>query len=364
MLNILIFNWRDIEHPWAGGAERHIHELAKYWINKGNCRVTLVCGGFKGAQHKEVIDSVKIIRLGNTYSIFLLSGIYYLIRLRWKKFDIVIDTAHGLPFFTPFFTRRKKILIIHHDHTRLWRSEWKGMVGRIGSVIESRLVSFIYKNIPVVTLSDSSKKELMKKGYKKVYAVPPGIDTAFYNGLHNKSQTPLVLYLGRLRKYKRVDMLLYMMPFICDEIPNTKLIIAGNGQDRARIFEIIREKKLNNRVIFKGYISEEEKRELLSQAWVLAFPSLIEGWGLVAMEAAASGTPTVGFRVPGVEDAINDGYSGILVDTKPEFESAVVKILKDKNLRTRLGENGKLWAAKFTWEKSADKFLEIISKGL
>lgn len=359
-MNILIFNWRDNEHPWAGGAERHIHELAKHWISRGH-RVTILSGGFKGAKHKEEIDRINVIRVGNTYTIFLLAPLYYLTKLRWRKFDVIIDTAHGIPFFTPLFTRRKKILIIHHDHTRLWQSEWGGKVAQIGRFLENRVTPFLYKNLPVVTLSDSTKEALFRKGYKNITAIPPGIDPTFYNGgRYEKTINPSVLYLGRLRRYKRVDMLVSMFGDLAKSIPGVTLTIAGNGQDRIRILELIRSLNLCDKIICKGFISEEEKRQLLAQSWVFAFPSLIEGWGLVALESAASATPTVGFRVPGVEDAIRDKYSGLLVETKEEFKNALIRIIKDRDLRERLSDNAKKWADRFTWKTSADKFMEVI----
>lgn len=360
-MNILVFNWRDIEHPWAGGAERHIHELSKQWLRMGH-KVTWLCGGFTGARHKEEIDKIRIIRVGNTYSVFILAPLYYLIRLRWRKYDLIIDTAHGIPFFTPFFTRRQKIIIIHHNHAKLWTSEWGKWIASVGRFLENRLVPDIYRNIPVRTLSHSSQIGLQHHGFKSVTAVPPGIDTTFFNGVHQKTGNPSIIYLGRLRKYKRVDMIIEMFGKLKREIPDLTFTIAGDGQDRARILELIRQVQVNGDLKFKGYISEEEKRQLLSQSWVLVFPSLMEGWGLVAMEAAASGTPTVGFMVPGVEDAVRNNYSGLLVRSKPEFYEALIRILKDEKLRTRLSGNAVKWAKKFTWEESARKFLEGISK--
>lgn len=362
-MNILIFNWRDITHPWAGGAERHLHELAKSWVKQGR-KVTLISGGYRGAAHREIIDGIRIIRVGNTYTVYLLAPIYYLLRLRWRRFDLVIDTAHGLPFFTPLFTRRRKILIIHHDHSRLWRTEWPKLIGKIGSMVESRFVPRLYRNTRVITLSDSTRSELKKMGYRDVRAVPPGIDNRFFNGIKiAKSDYPTILYLGRLRRYKRVETLISALPEIKATVTGAKLIIAGTGQDKARLEHLIREKNLTGDIDFVGYVSEAEKKRLLSSSWVLAFPSLIEGWGLVAMEAAISGTPTVGFRVPGVEDAIADKTSGFLVTSRSQFIKAINKILTDSSLREKMGHSARIWAKDYTWENSASKFWKEIHQG-
>jgi glycosyltransferase involved in cell wall biosynthesis len=358
-MKILIFNWRDINHPWAGGAERHLHELAKRWIKKGH-KVTFIVGGYKGALGKEDIDGIEIIRMGNTYTSFFISPLYYLFKLRKEKYDCIIDTAHGIPFFLPLFSTKPVILIIHHNHKKLWESEFGEIVSQVGIFIEKNIVPLVYKNCTVITLAFSEKKYLLDRGFRKVVAIPPGIDTLFFNKSKEKTQKPTILYLGRLRKYKRVNLLIGIFTRIKRKIKNVTLIIVGEGQDRANIEYLIRKMKLEKSIILKGFVSEEEKRNLLSSSWVLAFPSLMEGWGLVAMEAAACGTPTAGFNVPGVKDAVKNGKSGLLASTKNEFTKNIIKILENKNLRNELSKNSVLWTKNFTWEKSSNNFLEEI----
>jgi 2-polyprenyl-3-methyl-5-hydroxy-6-metoxy-1,4-benzoquinol methylase len=125
---------------------------------------------------------------------------------------------------------------------------------------------------------------------------------------------------------------------------------------------MVRSNKLEDRIIVKGYVSEEEKLKLLQSSWVLVFPSLMEGWGLVAMEAAACGTPTVGFNVPGVKDAVKNGKSGFLASNKNDFIKKIIDILTNDKLRNELSKNSILWANKFSWEKSSSDFLSKISK--
>jgi glycosyltransferase involved in cell wall biosynthesis len=354
-MHILIVNWRDITHPWAGGAERHIHELAKQWVMLGHS-VTILAGGYADAISCEILDGITIERIGNTYTIYLLAFWVYLCKYRFRNYDLVIETAHGLPFFFRLLGGNIA-LIIHHNHTRLWFSEWPKIVAVIGSFIERNIVPIMYRTVPVITLSEKTKDDLVKSGFTRVTAVAPGIHFV-KSATVKKFEIPTIISIGRLRRYKRIDLLLDVMPTIASRIPRVRLIIAGNGQDRARIERLIRTKNLEKFVELKGFVSEEEKHELLSRAWVFAFPSLIEGWGLVALEASASGTPTVGFNVPGVSDAVNDGVSGILANTKQEFTDAIVKILKVKSLRGILNRGAKHWAKQFTWKSSAERFLE------
>jgi len=360
-MKILILNWRDITHPWAGGAERHLHELAKHWVKSGN-EVIFLCGGYKGALRSEKIDGIQIFRVGDTYLCYLLIPLYYIFKLRWYKFDCIIDTSHGIPFSTPLFTRKQKFLIIHHNHEKLWKTEFSDLVAKIGIFLENFIVPSLYKKVPVITLSESEKKLLQKRGFQSVEAILPGIEGKSFQKNREKASKPTILYLGRLRKYKRVDLLLHAFPEIKKRVPGCQLLIAGDGQDRARLEYIARAKNIDGNVVFKGLVSEDEKVRLLQQVWVLAFPSLIEGWGLVAMEAAACGTPTVGFNVPGIRDAVRHGETGLLVKSRKEFIESIVEILKNRQLRLRLSEGARNWVNKFSWDESSCKFMEVMKQ--
>lgn len=359
-MKILVLNWRDITHPWAGGAERHIHDLSKYWV-KQNHRVTFLAGGYSGAIRQEYIDGIEIIRLGDTNSIYLQIPFYYWTKLRKQNFDLIIDVAHGIPFFTPLFSTIKTILIVHHNHEKLWRTEFSKLISKVGIFLENKVVPLLYKSHFVITLSEASKEELQKIGYKNVSAIAPGIDNNLYKQSSYKTKDPTILYLGRLRKYKRVDLLLNIFPEVKKNIKNIKLIIAGTGQDKARLEYLAREKKITKDVIFKGYVSEAEKVELLQSSWALLFPSMIEGWGLVSLEAAACGTPTIGFNVPGVADAVKSNVSGVLVNSKDEYLKSVIKLMKDSKYRERLSIGAKEWSKRFTGDTAAKSFLSVFN---
>ena len=360
-MNILLINWRDITHPWAGGAERHVHELAKEWSVKKH-RVTLLCGNYKGGLHREVIDGIEILRIAGTYSIFFFAPFYYLLHLSKSNFDSVIEVAHGVPFFTPFFTSRKKILIVHHNHEKLWYTEWNRFIAAGGTFLENKVVPLVYRNVMIITLSNSVKKELQNLGLKKLEAIPPGIDRKVYKPYFPKPRKQTILYLGRLRKYKRIDMLLNIFPKIKKRFPGSVLVIAGTGQDRARLMRLARIYNLNDSVIFKGFVSEEEKVRLLQEAAVLVYPSIAEGWGLVSLEAAACGTPTIAFHASGIMDAVKDGKSGIIVRTKKEFYESLIRVLKDSKMKSTLSKGALKWAEQFDWRKSAQAFLDVLQR--
>lgn len=365
-MNILIFNWRDITHHWAGGAELHLHELAKHWVKFGN-KVTLLTGGYPGSPREEFIDGVKIIRFGSTYSSFCLLPFYYLIKLNSKKYDFLVDVAHGIPYFVRLLTRKPVFLIVHHDHTRLWETEFNKVVSKLGIFLEQKVTPWVYKNDLVFTFSEGDRARLLGLGHKEVTAIAPGIDAVkyFQNKKVKKAPHPLLLYLGRIRKYKRVDLLIDMFPKIKKEFTKSKLVIVGDGQDKGRVMSMVRKRKLEEDIVFLGYISDVDlKRKWYQKSWLLLFPSMMEGWGFVVFEAALCGTPTVGFKAPGLVDSVKNGQSGYLADSKKDYLKAILRLLKNKKEREILSEGAYNYASKFTWEKMALSYIKKIRENL
>jgi glycosyltransferase involved in cell wall biosynthesis len=160
-------------------------------------------------------------------------------------------------------------------------------------------------------------------------------------------------YLGRLKKYKGVD--LVIRAFAQMQCAGATLEIAGSGDHRPELERLATSLDLGGRVRFLGRISEEEKVALLRRAWGLAFASPKEGWGITNLEAAACGTPVVASNSPGIRESVRDGETGFLVphgDTAA-MARALERLAGSPELVASLGENGRRFAESFTWERAA-----------
>ena len=139
-MNILIFNWRDVKHPKAGGAEVYFHEMAKMWIKKGH-KIIWISGGWKNCIKHEEVDGIRIIRAGGELSLYAFAPLAYL-KIR-KEVDMIIDVENGLPFFSPLFSNKPGILHIHHIHKDVWHQEAEGkgikekIIAIIGKFLEA-----------------------------------------------------------------------------------------------------------------------------------------------------------------------------------------------------------------------------------
>ncbi len=365
-LRILIFNWRDTKHIWGGGAEVYIQELAKEWVRSGH-RVTVFCGNDGTRPRNEVVGGVQVIRRGGQYSVYFWAAIYYILRLR-GLFDVVIDCENGIPFFTPFYVRVPKFLVVFHVHQQVFRKYLKFPLSQIASFLESKVMPIAYRKMNVVTISPSTHDEIISTGIarrRKVLIVQPGIKKSDFV-TSPKTLYPSFLYIGRLKEYKNVDIAIRAFKDIVAEYPTAKLTIAGTGESRARLERISESLGLTTYIDFSGRVNDEQKKALLSSSWAAIQPSSYEGWGLTVIEANACGTPVIAANVPGLRDSVIQGKTGILVKSRSvqELTNAIHEMIKNKGARERLSAHAKIWAANFHWDKSAKLFIENLYKAL
>lgn len=363
-MRILIVNWRDIAHPWAGGGEVNIHEQAKRWVKQGH-HVTMLGGGYPikhpGAPIDTNIDGVEIIRRGGRFTVYLRAAMYYLRHLR-GEFDVVIDVANGLPMFTPLYCRTPKVLLFHHVHLKQWFVELPWPLAAFGWFVERYLVRLLYGGVRTVAISESTRQELEQVGFDpaKVDVVRPGLDHSLY-GLNSVQPEPArLVYLGRLRHYKRLDTLVQLASDLEPEFPDLHLDIIGIGEDRPYLEALAREAGVADRITFHGYVDEEEKVKLLQAGWVFVMPSLNEGWGISVLEANACGLPAVAFDVPGLNESIRHGETGLLGNNYDDLRSHVRTLLLDFGMRNTLAANALRWSAQFDWEVTAEEFLRVL----
>lgn len=366
-MRILIFNWRDIKHSWAGGGEIYLFEQAKRWVKLSHS-VTLFCGEDieKRLPKTENIDGIKIYRKGGRYSLYLWAVWYYFTKFRGNV-DVLIDVINGIPFFTPVFTRLPKLCFVYHIHGDQFFYEIPFPLNYLGFAVEKYIFPFFYRHIPVVSISKTTKKQLLAYGFSKnnIRIVYCGINGSSKNsGLpKRKFSRPTLLYLGRIKKYKRVDLLLEIFPQIIKKIPKAKLIIAGWGTEASNIADMVMKNPLRRRVSLVGPVTNAEKRELLSKSWLFVNPSIGEGWSIAVIEANFYGTPAVAFNVPGLAESIRDGKTGLLAEHKEDLIDKICVILKNKQLRNKFAGSAYLHARRFNWDHTAAKSLSIL-KGL
>ena len=360
-VRILIFNWRDTKHVYAGGAEVYIDELAKRWVEKGN-EVTIFCGNDGNKNRNENVNGINIIRRGGFYLVYLWAFLYYEFKFK-GKFDVVIDSQNGIPFFTPLYVREKIFGLMFHVHQEVFLKSLLPPLAQIASFLEKRIVPRIYAGTEFITISPSTKTamESIGIGQTDIHIIYPGVDMPVMR-TRKRNKNPTILYLGRLKFYKSVSVLLKAAKTIIDKFPNLQIVIAGEGEEKYNLMKLANRLGISKIIKFTGRVSEYQKSHLYQKAWVFVNPSLIEGWGLTSIEANSYGTPVVASDVPGLRDSVKNPHTGYLVQygNEDKFAEKIKSLLSDKSVLKKMGRNSVSWAKKFSWDKSAKELLEII----
>lgn len=361
-MKILAVNWRDIKNPEAGGAEVHLHEILKRLAAKGY-EITLISSKFKDCRSHEEIDGIKIIRIGNKYFFNFAFLWHYITKLRNGYFDVIIEDVSKIPLCIPLYVKKRPIIaIVHHIHGKTLFRELPLFMALYVYLMERFLISMFYKKSIIVTVSESTKNELIKFGIppKNIHVIYNGVDNRFTPG--DKSDIPVILYFGRIKKYKRLNHLIIAFKYVKEKVPEAKLVIAGKGDNYKELITLSKKLGIFDSINFVGEVLEEEKVKLLQKAWIFVTPSEKEGWGITVIEANACGTPVIAYDVPGLRDSVKHGYNGLLVEDGniEALANTIIKVLKDNELRERLSKNAIKWAKHFSWDKSAKEFERVI----
>ena len=360
-MRILILNWRDPTHPWAGGAEVYLHELAKRWIAAGH-QVTWFSSRHPSQARFEQTAGFRFMRAGGFFSVFLAAPLYYLLYCS-GRFDVILDSANGIPFFTPLYSQTPTIALVHHVHKQVFYYELPPGMAHIANWLEQYAAPMIYRDTRFITVSPSSRQAIIDIG------VPEDQISLVFNGVDcdrfqpgRKSDTPLIVYLGRLRRYKSVDIAIRALAMLANVMPALRLGIAGSGPAATDLRALAMDLGVADRVQFYGRVSEDEKIALLQQAHLVLNPSLKEGWGLTVLEANACGTPVIGADVPGLRDSICHGQTGYLVPYGDPhcLAEAIHQFLCDSRQRREMGARALEWSRSFSWDRSAEKCLHIL----
>lgn len=368
-MNILLLSWRGSGHPNAGGAEISTHEHAKAWVRAGHS-ITLFTSYYQGAKKEEIIDGVSIVRKGAQFFGVHLEAFKWYCFAAHPKFDIVVDQFHGIPFFTPLYVKVPKLGFIHEITKEVWKlnqfySPFNFLLGNIGMLLEP-LIFKPYRKIPFMTVSQSTKRDLVNWGIPddNITIIHNGVNVPSFKRLPQKEKKKTLIYLGALAKDKGIEDALRIFTILNNSSSNWQFWVVGKCDLRyLEKLKIQSEKlKLKGKIKFWGYVDEYKKFELLGRAHLLINPSIREGWGLVVIEAAAVGIPTIAFNVPGLKDSILDGKTGMLCDSVQQMVSEIERLLNDDSRYNEISRNAIIWSRKFSWEKSVKSSLNLMKK--
>jgi glycosyltransferase involved in cell wall biosynthesis len=357
-LHILILSDRDWTHPQGGGTGTNLFGQVSRWMAWGH-RVSVIACSYPGAAPVERIgDSLTIYRAGGRSTVFPRTILRQL-RGLVPDADVVLEVVNGITFLTPLWLRTPRVTLVHHIHRDHYVREM-GRAGRVAAFfLETLPLRLLYRHSRFLTISHASARDIVRHGIdpERIEVGYIGVELdAFAPAPDARAPVPTILYLGRLKRYKRIEVLLDAL----EAVPEAVLEIAGDGDHRPALEAEIGRRGLTDRVRLHGHVTEERKRELYQQAWVNATASSAEGWALSVMEAAACATPTAALAVGGVQESVEDGRTGLLARSPAELGERIRLILRDPELRDSLGAAALERARGFTWDACAKRTLEVL----
>jgi glycosyltransferase involved in cell wall biosynthesis/SAM-dependent methyltransferase len=355
--HILVLTDRDWTHPQAGGTGANLYGQVAHWVEWGH-RVTVISSSYPGAARiARPHPRIALHHVGSRLTVFARAA-WMVKRGAIRDVDVVLEVINGIAFFTPLWhLRLPRVAMVYHVHRDMYVRE----LGRTGAVaawfLETLPLRHLYSGTPFLTISHSARDGLAELGIapRDISIVHCGVEAgAFHSG--PRAPEPTLLYLGRLKRYKRLELLLDVV----EALPGVRLEMAGEGDHHAALEADIAARGLADRVRLHGFVDEDAKRELYASAWLNLTASSAEGWCLTVMESAACATPSAALRVGGLAESIVDGETGVLAGDVAELTEQVRALLADHERRERLGKAAEARARTFTWERTAAESLAVL----
>lgn len=369
-----MLNWRCPSNPKSGGAEYVTRKHLEAWVLAGH-EVHWLAGGAKGlpryeklkvsditkkqfeqafprnsvtlsadfvghsrcnrnlSTHPEEKPVIHIHRYGTPITVYFLAPLLYW--FKWRgKYDIVIDQIHGVPFLTPLWAwKSRKIAFIHEVAQEIWDEMLPFPINIMGKIYE-KVYFLFYRNIHFWTVSNSTKMDLLAYGIRpdSIHVIPNAIDIQPVSEVPEKEKNLTLLFVGRLVKMKGVEDAIEIFSNIKNNHSEATLWILGSGEERyvAHLKELVVQLRLESSVIFRGYVSEEEKHIAYQRAHYLLHTSIREGFGLTVLEANSQGTPVIAYDSPGLHEIVIEHINGFLL-SRDNIRIEVEKVLSQQH---------------------------------
>jgi glycosyltransferase involved in cell wall biosynthesis len=270
----------------------------------------------------------------------------------------VVEDLNKVPLFTPRWTAAPVALLVHHLFGTTAFREASFPVAAATWLLE-RPIPRVFGATPTVAVSESTRQDLVRRGMDPalIEVIPNGMDLSALVPSHApRYEEPTVVYLGRLKRYKGVDLILRAVARLRAQGLPVRFLVGGRGDHEPALRALVGQLQIGEAVTFLGFVSEDRKKEMFQRSWVHALTSPKEGWGIAVLEAAACGTCTAASDSPGLRDSVVDGVTGLLVPHGDvgALAGALGRVLGDPDLRDRLGRQARSFAERFSWDASAD----------
>jgi glycosyltransferase involved in cell wall biosynthesis len=366
-LKILFLATRDWYNPAKGGGDIVMWENARYLASVGH-DVTYVAAGYHSAAKEEEADGLKVVRLGRIHTLWFRTFVYYLARAR-GQFDVVVAEGFGgsrIPRLVPLYIREPIITEWHQVYRELFAAQYPKFMGGPLNLLE-KISAWVNRNTLVRAGTEEWRQPFVELGFREgnVFVLPVSIREEWLDDFGpTESREPNIMWLGKMRRYKRPDHVIRAMTKVVEEVPGARLTIVGRHDDREyeeRLKALVADLDLEHSVEFRFNVTEEEKHALFRRSRALVVSSVLEGFGIVVLEASACGVPVIASSgVP--EGAVREGGNGLRypygdIDA---LATAMCRIIQDDGLHRSLSDGGREFAQGFGWRSVGARYAAVV----
>lgn len=333
-------------YPYKGGIERRMHDTARLLAARGH-EVTILTSRLPDTDEEERTEwGYRIVRLPsrfiNVYNPPYVSSKNVLETLDSMDADVVNYNYRWAPSYNKDLKKYdgRKVFTYHN----MW-GEGIGMQARISEINDNSFRSTLDSFDHIVCVSDYVRDDLIRRGVpsERTSTVPTCMDMP---PLRNLPEEDYILSLGRLVATKGLEFMIEAMKDI-----DCRLIICGKGPEEKRIRKAIEKAGVGDRVELRGYVSDDEKADLIDSCRLFVMPSLFESFGLAALEVMAHGKPLVYSDVNGLPETVGDGGIGVPPMNADAISDAVNRMLSDDGFRREKGIAARRQAETYTWDR-------------
>lgn len=363
-MRIVWCSWKDMTHPYAGGAERITDAILSRFARDGHT-VQLFASGFPGAAQRETVNGYTVVRLGNRWTVYWKVFLYYRKELRgWA--DIVVDEMNTIPFFCRWYVKEPVLLFTHQLCRKIWFFEMVWPLNILGFIAEPAYL-WVLRRSKVMTVSQSTQKDLLRFGFDaaRIYIIPEGVDMKPVDYLAQCDMPRTLIVLGAIRHMKQTHHVIEAFEIAKKTIPELQLSVVGRSVGRygQRVVRSIQTSPFRESITYHGPVNEETKRLLLQKADILCSTSLKEGWGLVVTEANTQGVPAIVYDHDGLRDSVKDAQTGVVVEDSPQaFADAIIALVSDIDKYTQMRRAAWTWSQKLTLENTYQVCAQVIKE--
>lgn len=365
------------DFPFPGGVTQHIHYLDKHFRELGHqVKIIAPCAGDEPEKLPDnvIVTTTRVMSIpfsGSTARIPYSPAVNWRVKraLHGEDFDIV--HAHEpmtlpVPIMALTHSRSVNVGTFHAYRDR-------HLIYKYGRRFFQPFFDKLHGKIAV---SEAARETVTRYFGGEFVIIPNGIDFERFGGDHVRpieqyaDGRPNILFVGRLEPRKGFRYLLRAFPYVKEEFPQARLIVVGayRKNEIASSLHYTREHHLTG-VKFVGRVSDEDLPRYYRTCDVFCAPSTgFESFGIVLLEAMATGKPTVATNIPGYRDLLEDGKEGYLAEPKDErsLASALIRILKDPATREEMGTQGRAKALRYSWRQVAldvlDYYEELLER--